>query len=159
MSRRLRGPRDSRERRASAELERGASLDILDGYLSYPASVARVKHELLHFLIHAHQRGGKVAAYGAPAKGNTLLNYCGIRDDLIEHYTVDRSPHKQGLFLPGTHLPIFGPDHIRKTRPDYLVILPWNLCDEIIDEMSYIREWDGQFVIPVPSLNVVGSAG
>ena len=134
--------------------ERAASLDTLDGYLGYSASVERVKHQLLQFLIHARQRGLKVAAYGAPAKGNTLLNYCGIREDLIS-YTVDRSPHKQGLFLPGTHLPIFDPDHIRKTRPDYLVILPWNLCDEIIDEMSYIREWGGQFVIPVPSLSMV----
>jgi hypothetical protein len=93
-------------------------------------------------------------AYGAPAKGNTLLNYCGIRGDLLE-YTVDRSPHKQGRFLPGTHLPICAPDYVRETRPDYLLILSWNLRDEIIDDVSYIRDWGGKFVVPIPELAVV----
>jgi hypothetical protein len=137
------------------DAERAASLDTLDGYLSYPAHVERVKHELLQFLIDSRQRGLRTAAYGAPAKGNTLLNYCGIREDLID-YTVDRSPHKQGRFLPGTHLPIYGTDHIRETRPDHVVILPWNLRDEIMNDLSYIREWGGQFVIPIPNLSVLG---
>ena len=109
---------------------------------------------LLKFLIDARDRGLRTAAYGAPAKGNTLLNYCGIRDDLID-YTVDRSPHKQGHFLPGTHLPIYAPSHIRETRPDYLLILPWNLKDEITCEMSYIRDWGGRFVVPIPELSVL----
>ena len=137
------------------DTERAASLDTIDGYLAYPARVERVKHELLKFLIDARQRGLRTAAYGAPAKGNTLLNYCGIRGDLID-YTVDRSPHKQGRFLPGTHLPIYGPDYIRETRPDYVVILPWNLRDEIMNDLSYIRDWGGQFVIPIPTLTVLG---
>ena len=90
---------------------------------------------------------------GRPPRANTLLNYCGVRDDLVD-YTVDRSPHKQGLFLPGTHLPVYAPDRIRNTRPDYILILPWNLRDEIINDLSYIREWDGKFVVPIPELSV-----
>ena len=134
--------------------ERRAGLDRLDGYLGYPERVKRVKRMLLKFLIDARDRGLRTAAYGAPAKGNTLLNYCGIRDDLID-YTVDRSPHKQGNFLPGTHLPIYAPSHIRETRPDYVLILPWNLKDEIIRDMSYIRDWGGRFVVPIPELSVI----
>jgi SAM-dependent methyltransferase len=136
------------------EIEHAKGLDGLDGYLTYPERVKRTKRTLLKFLIDARERGLSTAAYGAPAKGNTLLNYCGIRDDLLE-YTVDRSPHKQGRFLPGIHLPIFAPDHVRDTRPDYLLILPWNLRDEVIQEMSYIRDWGGRFVIPIPELLVV----
>jgi SAM-dependent methyltransferase len=137
-----------------SDTEKAASLDSLDGYLAYPARVERVKHELLKFLIDAREQGLRTAAYGAPAKGNTLLNYCGIRDDLID-YTVDRSPHKQGRFLPGTHLPIYSPDHIRETRPDYVVILAWNLRDEIMNSLSYIRDWGGQFVVPIPDVTVI----
>jgi SAM-dependent methyltransferase len=136
------------------EIECAKGLDSLDGYLTYSERVKRTKRTLLRFLIDARERGLSTAAYGAPAKGNTLLNYCGIRDDLLE-YTVDRSPHKQGRFLPGTHLPIFAPDHVRDTRPDYLLILPWNLRDEVIQEMSYIRDWGGRFVIPIPEPVVV----
>ncbi len=136
------------------DTERRAGLDRLDGYLGYPERVKRVKRMLLKFLIDARDRGLRTAAYGAPAKGNTLLNYCGIRDDLID-YTVDRSPHKQGHFLPGTHLPIYAPSHIRETRPDYLLILPWNLKDEITCDMSYIRDWGGRFVVPIPELSVI----
>jgi hypothetical protein len=136
------------------DTERAAGLDCLDGYLDYPVRVQRAKRMLLKFLIDARDRELRTAAYGAPAKGNTLLNYCGIRDDLID-YTVDRSPHKQGHFLPGTHLPIYPPSHIRETRPDYLLILPWNLKDEIIHEMSYIRDWGGRFVVPIPELSVI----
>ena len=139
--------------REVADAEHTARLDSLAGYVGYSERVERVKHNLLRFLIDAHDRGLKTAAYGAPAKGNTLLNYCGIRDDLID-YTVDRSPHKQGQFLPGTHLPIYPPSRICETRPDYLLILPWNLKDEIMREMSTIREWGGRFVVPIPRLAI-----
>nr|WP_255528988.1 class I SAM-dependent methyltransferase [Mycobacterium sp. OAS707] len=137
------------------EAERAARLDTLDGYLGYPESVQGVKRSLLRILIEARDLGYSTVAYGAPAKGNTLLNYCGIRDDLIE-YTVDRSPHKQGRYLPGTHLPIYPPSHIRETRPDYVLILPWNLKDEIMREMAYVREWGAQFIVPIPELAILG---
>ena len=135
--------------------ESAAGLDTLEGHLRYAIQVSEVKQDLMEFLVHARRRGASVVAYGAPAKGNTLLNYCGVRSDLIS-YTVDRSPHKQGRFLPGTHLPVFDPNHIRETRPDYVLILPWNLRDEIMREMSYIHEWGGKFVIPIPALEVIG---
>ncbi len=134
--------------------ERAAGLDSLQGYLGYPERVQGVKRALLRFLIEVSDLGYTTAAYGAPAKGNTLLNYCGIRDDLI-HYTVDRSPHKQGRFLPGTHLPIYPPSHIRETRPDYVLILPWNLKDEIMREMSYVRQWGARFIVPIPELTIL----
>jgi hypothetical protein len=95
-----------------------------------------------------------VVAYGAPGKGNTLLNHCGIRSDLIS-YTVDRSPHKQGMFLPGTHIPIHHPDRIAADRPDYIVVLPWNLRPELTAQLAYVREWGGRLVFPIPSLDVV----
>jgi SAM-dependent methyltransferase len=136
------------------QVERTAGLENLAGYRTYTERVKRTKRALVTFLVAARDNGLTVAAYGAPAKGNTLLNYCGVRDDLLD-YTVDRSPHKQGHFLPGTHLPIHAPDHVRLTRPDYLLILPWNLRDEVIEEMSYIREWGGRFVVPVPELAVI----
>jgi hypothetical protein len=110
-----------------------------------------VKRDLLKFLIAAREAGKTVAGYGAPGKGNTLLNYCGIRTDLLE-YTVDRNPHKHGKFLPGTHIPIFPPERIRETRPDYVFILPWNLKDEIMSQLSYIREWGGRFLVPIPEV-------
>jgi hypothetical protein len=94
-------------------------------------------------------QGRTIVGYGAPAKGNTLLNYCGIRGDSIS-FTVDRSPHKQGRFLPGTHIPIEHPDRVREAKPDYVFILPWNLKDEIMQQLAYIREWDGQFIVPIP---------
>ena len=134
--------------------ERDANLDSLDGYLGYPEEVSRVKRNLLRYLIEARDLGYVTAAYGAPAKGNTLLNYCGISDDLVS-YTVDRSPHKQGRFLPGTHLPIYPPSRIRETRPDFVLVLPWNLRDEIIAELSYIREWGARFIVPVPELAIL----
>ena len=136
------------------QVERNAGLDDLAGYRAYTEQVKRTKRALLTFLVDAREEGRTVAAYGAPAKGNTLLNYCGVRDDLID-FTVDRSPHKQGQYLPGTHLPIHAPDHVRATRPDYLLILPWNLRDEVIEDMSYIREWGGRFVVPIPELTVI----
>jgi hypothetical protein len=113
-----------------------------------------IKCDLLDFLIKARRQGKTVAAYGAPAKGNTLLNYCGIGSDLLE-YTVDRSPHKQGLYLPGTRIPIFHPDKIAETKPDYILILPWNLKAEIMEQMAAVREWGCRFVVPIPRVEVL----
>lgn len=134
--------------------ERNAGLDRLPAYADFAEKVRVTKRKLLQFLIEAKNAGKNIAAYGAPAKGNTLLNYCGIRSDFIE-YTVDLSPHKQGMFLPGTHIPIFAPDRILQTKPDYLLILPWNLKQEIIQQMGAIREWGGKFVLPIPEVTVV----
>ncbi|MHC4571338.1 MAG: methyltransferase domain-containing protein [Planctomycetota bacterium] len=125
----------------------------LDVYSAFAEKAQETKRKILEFLITAKREEKSVAGYGAPGKGNTLLNYCGIRSDFID-YTVDRNPHKHGKFLPGTHLPIFPVDKIKQTRPDYLFILPWNLKDEIIQQMSYIREWGGQFVVPIPEITV-----
>jgi SAM-dependent methyltransferase len=133
--------------------ETKAGLRQLDYYRSFAAGVAAIKHELLHFLSDAKRRGKAVVGYGAPAKGNTLLNYCGIGPELLQ-YTVDRSPHKQGRVLPGVHVPIFAPEKIRETRPDYVLILPWNLKEEIMEQTSYIRSWGGRFVVPIPKLTV-----
>jgi len=134
--------------------ERAAGLVSLKTYAGFGEKPKKVKRELLSFLAGAKEAGKKVVGYGAPAKGNTLLNYCGVRTDLIE-YTVDRSPYKQGLYLPGTHIPIFAPDKVRETRPDYLLILPWNLSTEVISQMGYVREWGGKFVLPIPEVRVV----
>ncbi|MDI3464292.1 MAG: SAM-dependent methyltransferase [Nitrospira sp.] len=133
--------------------EATAGFDQLNHYLSFSLQVEETKRKLLSFLISAKQEGKHVVGYGAPAKGNTLLNYCGVRTDLID-YTVDRSPHKQGHFLPGVHIPIYGPERVRETRPDYLLILPWNLREEVMQQMSYIREWGGKFVVPIPEVQV-----
>jgi hypothetical protein len=122
-------------------------------YRSFDEKVKETKRAILAFLIEARRAGKTVAGYGAPGKGNTLLNYCGIRTDFID-YTVDRSPHKQNTFTPGTHIPIHAPERIRETRPDYVFILPWNLKDEIMQQMSYIREWGGRFVVPIPEVRV-----
>ena len=135
--------------------EIAAGLDKIDTYLGFDKQVQKVKRQLLQFTIEAKNQGKSIVAYGAPAKGNTLLNYCGIRTDFID-YTVDRSPHKQGLFLPGTHIPIYHPDRIAETKPDYLLILPWNLRSEIVEQMVHIREWGGKFVVPIPKLEVIG---
>jgi SAM-dependent methyltransferase len=134
--------------------ERAAGLDALATYGSFSEEVKRSKRALLEFLIGAQRAGKRVAGYGAPAKGNTLLNYCGIRADLLE-YTVDRSPHKQGLLLPGTRIPVYAPEKIAETRPDYVLILPWNLKDEICEQMRGIREWGGRFVLPIPEPAVI----
>jgi SAM-dependent methyltransferase len=136
------------------QAERTAGLDRLETYLAFDSAVRGVKRELLQFLIGAAEQGKVVAGYGAPAKGNTLLNYCGIRTDLIA-YTVDRSPHKQGRYLPGSRIPIHAPEHISRTRPDYVLILPWNLKDEIVPQLSYVRDWGGQLYVPIPSLERV----
>jgi 2-polyprenyl-3-methyl-5-hydroxy-6-metoxy-1,4-benzoquinol methylase len=136
------------------EEERAAGLDQPTTYETFDAQVRRTKRRLLNFLIEAKDQGKSIAAYGAPAKGNTLLNYCGIASDMID-FTVDRSPHKQNRFLPGSHLPIREPDAIRDARPDYVLILPWNLRDEIVRQMSYVADWGGQFVVPIPEVMVL----
>ena len=133
--------------------EHTAKLDRPDGYDGFAERARLAKRRLLAFLIGAKAEGKSIVGYGAAAKGNTLLNYCGIRTDFID-YTVDRSPHKQGLYLPGTRIPICHPDRIRETRPDYLLILPWNLRDEIIEAHGYIREWGGKFVVPIPHVTI-----
>jgi SAM-dependent methyltransferase len=134
--------------------ERAAGLDRLEVYARFAECVKETKRAILSFLIDAKRRGRRVAGYGAPGKGNTLLNYCGIGTDFID-YTVDRNPYKQGKFLPGSRIPIHHPDRIWETRPDYLFILPWNLKDEIMEQMHGIRDWGGRFVIPIPTVRVV----
>lgn len=133
--------------------EEAANLNRLDHYLSFAEGVKDIKYRLLQFLIEAKRAGKSIVGYGAPAKGNTLLNYCGIRSDLLD-YTVDRSPHKQGRFLPGVRIPIHGPDRICETKPDYILILPWNLKDEIMGQMAHVRSWGGRFVVPIPELTI-----
>ena len=125
----------------------------IETYAHFAEQVKETKRKLLEFLIEAKRSGKKIAGYGAPGKGNTLLNYCAIRTDFLD-YTVDRNPHKHGRFLPGTHVPIYPPDRIRETRPDYVLILPWNLKDEIIKQNGFIREWGGMFVVPIPEVKV-----
>lgn len=134
--------------------ERAARLDDLAAYGDFAGEVAAVKRDLLTFLIEAAREGKKVAGYGAPAKGNTLLNFCGVRTDLLP-YTVDLSPHKQGLHLPGVHIPVRAPEAIAVDRPDYILILPWNLRDEIVEQMGSAREWGCRFVVPIPRLEII----
>jgi SAM-dependent methyltransferase len=129
------------------EIARG--LCRLETYSAFGENVKETKRKLLEFLIGAKRAGKQVVGYGAPGKGNTLLNYCGIRQDFLD-YTVDRSPHKQGRYTPGTHIPILAPDRIAATRPDYILILPWNLKDEVMAQMSFVREWGARFVVPIP---------
>jgi SAM-dependent methyltransferase len=135
-----------------AEEER-AGLASMEGYESFAMQVKQTKFALVEFLLTAAREGKSVAGYGAPGKSATLLHYCGIGRDLIE-YTVDRSPYKQGRFLPGTHIPIYHPDRIRETKPEYVVILPWNLKDEIMEQLQFIRDWGGRFVVPIPEVAV-----
>ena len=131
--------------------ERAAGLDRLDRYASFAEQVHETKRQLLDFLIGAKRKRKSIVGYGAPGKGNTLLNYCGIGTDFLD-YTVDRNPNKQGKFLPGTHIPIYPPEKIRQSRPDYVLILPWNLKDEIMEQLADIRSWHGQFVVPIPDV-------
>ena len=136
------------------EKEKKCGLRDISTYTNFNEKVISLKLDLWKFMINAQKQGKKVVCYGAPAKGNTLLNYCGIKNDLIE-FTVDISPHKQGLYLPGTHIPIREPRAIRKIKPEYVVILAWNLKDEIMEQMNFIREWGGKFVIPIPNVRVI----
>lgn len=134
--------------------ERDAGLDTMAGHEGFAEKVMQIKRSLLEFLLHAAGEGYSVAGYGAPGKGNTLLNHCGIRADLLS-YTVDRNPLKQGQFLPGTHIPIYAPERIAETRPDYILVLPWNLKEEISKQLDYVRSWGGRLVFPIPELDIV----
>jgi len=135
------------------ELEREQGLLDIGTYRRFAEQVVRTKCDLLEFFVQAHRAGKRVVGYGAPAKGNTLLNYCGIGPEFMP-FTVDRSPHKQGLFLPGTHIPIREPEAVLNAKPDYLFILPWNLRQEISEQMAAIRTWGGKFVVPIPKLEI-----
>jgi SAM-dependent methyltransferase len=140
--------------RELAERERAAGYEQLDTYRGYGRRVEADKRQILRFLIELKEQGLRVAAYGAPAKGNTLLNYCGVRRDMIG-YTCDLNPHKQGHFLPGSHIPIRSPDALREDRPDVVLILPWNLKDEIVEQLSFIGEWGGRFAARTPELTLL----
>jgi len=138
---------------ALLEAERAAGLTSIGTYLAFNERIRAHKRNLLRFLIDAKDAGKSIAAYGAPAKGNTLLNFVGAKDDFID-YTVDRNPHKQGMMLPGTRIPIYDPSRIMQTRPDFLLILAWNLRDEISRQMGSIRDWGGQFVVLIPEIEI-----
>jgi SAM-dependent methyltransferase len=133
--------------------EKAVGLDRPDRYTAFAEQVRETKRRLLEFLIGAKRQGRSIVGYGAPGKGNTLLNYCGIRTDFLD-YTVDRNPYKHGRFTPGTHIPIHPPEKILETRPDYVLILPWNLKDEIMEQMAAVQTWGGQFVVPIPDVKV-----
>jgi C-methyltransferase C-terminal domain/Putative zinc binding domain/Methyltransferase domain len=134
--------------------EEAAGLHTVTGHQEFAPAVLKIKSDLLDFLLTAAREGRSVAGYGAPGKGNTLLNHCGIRSDLLS-YTVDRSPVKQGRYLPGTHIPIHAPERLAETRPDYVLVLPWNLRQEISSQLGYIRSWGGRLVFPIPELEIV----
>ncbi|GAB2936277.1 class I SAM-dependent methyltransferase [Micromonospora polyrhachis] len=136
------------------EAEAEAGLHTVAGHRGFAEAVFDIKRDLLDFLLTARAQGRRVVGYGAPGKGNTLLNHCGIRADLLE-YTVDRSPHKQGRFLPGTHIPIHAPERIEQDQPDYVLVLPWNLRTEISAQLDHVRQWGGRLVFPIPALEVV----
>jgi SAM-dependent methyltransferase len=133
--------------------EAAAGLDTLDGHKGFAQQVATIRNDFVEFLVDCQRDGKRVVGYGAPGKGNTLLNHCGIRSDLME-FTVDRNPHKQGMFLPGTHIPIHPVERLADVRPDYVIIMPWNLRAEITKQLEYIRSWGGQFVVSLPRLEV-----
>jgi SAM-dependent methyltransferase len=136
------------------QMEISAGMGQMNYYSGFQEKVDKIKLDLLDFLIREKKAGKIVAAYGAAAKGNTLFNYCGVKKDLVS-YVVDASPHKQNKFMPASHLPIVKEDEIRKTKPDYILILPWNIKEEIVEQLSYIKEWNGRFVVPVPELKVL----
>lgn len=136
------------------QTERYAGLKQIATYRAFARSIVDVKVDLLSFFVDAHRAGKRVVGYGAPAKANTLLNYCGIGPELLE-FTVDRSPHKQGRLMPGSRIPIMAPDKIYEVRPDYVLILPWNLQSEIVQSMAAIREWGGRFVVPIPKVEIL----
>jgi len=139
--------------RALVAREQAVGLDRPERYAAFAEQVRETKRRLLEFLVAAKRQGKSIAAYGAPGKGNTLLNYCGIRTDFLD-YAVDRNPYKHGRFTPGTHIPIYPPEKLLETRPDYVLILPWNLKDEIMEQMSAVLSWGGQFVVPIPDVKV-----
>jgi SAM-dependent methyltransferase len=139
--------------KAVLDAEEMAGLHTVTGHAGFAREVLQIKSDLLEFLLSASAHGRTVAGYGAPGKGNTLLNHCGIRADLLA-YTVDRSPFKQGKYLPGTHIPIFSPQHLADTKPDYILVLPWNLRAELTEQLGYVRQWGGQLVFPIPQLEI-----
>ena len=139
---------------ALAEREQEQGYDRLATYGDFAPRVTETKWRLLEFLIGCRRDGKRVVGYGAPGKGNTLLNYCGIRTDLID-FTVDRNPYKQGQFLPGTHIPIREPEALERAQPDFILILPWNLTDEIVAQLAHAREWGARFVVPIPEVRVL----
>ena len=147
------GGEPSERVKAVLEAEAVAGLHTAAGHEGFADEVLRIKSDLVEFLVGAARAGKSVAGYGAPGKGNTLLNHCGIRSDLLA-YTVDRSPVKQGKFLPGTHIPIYPPERIAQTKPDYILVLPWNLRDEISRQLDYVRSWGGRLVFPIPTLEI-----
>ena len=136
------------------EKEKKFGISKISTYKNFQPNVIKIKKELSKFIISAIKDGKKIVCYGAAAKGNTLLNYCNIKSDQID-YVVDRNPYKQGLYLPGTRIPIRSPEEIQKTKPDYILIVPWNLQEEIMEQMSFIRNWGGKFVIPMPEVKIL----
>ena len=145
---------DARPCPSSLAREDDEGLRSPERYARFAEEVKESKRALLDLLIALRRDGKHVVGYGAPGKGNTLLNYCGIRTDLLD-YTVDRNPYKHGLFTPGTHIPIHPPEKIAETRPDYIVVLPWNLIDEISSQLSYVAEWGGSSIVPIPTRRVL----
>ncbi|QEC43860.1 class I SAM-dependent methyltransferase [Pseudobacter ginsenosidimutans] len=139
---------------ALLDKEKNKGMQGLTYYDNFQQKALKVKMDLMDFLVTQKRAGKKVAAYGAAAKGNTLLNYCGIKDDLID-YVVDANPHKQGKFLPASHIPVLDLEHLKKHQPDFVLILPWNIKDEITQQLAFIKEWNGQFVVPIPSLQII----
>jgi hypothetical protein len=136
------------------EKEAAGGILTLDYYLDFQKKADKVKYALLSFLLEQKKQGNKVAAYGAAAKGNTLLNYCGVKKDLIE-FVVDASPHKQGMFMPASHIPVVSERNIKETRPDYVLILPWNIKEEIMAQLDYIKGWGGVFVTVIPTMRIL----
>jgi hypothetical protein len=137
--------------------EAAAGLDTVEGHAGFARDVSRIRNDLVRFLIDVADRGETVVGYGAPGKGNTLLNYCGIRPDLLA-YTVDRNPYKHGRYTPGTRIPIHEPERIDADRPDYVLVLPWNLREEITAQLAPVAEWGGRLVFPIPALEIVDPA-
>lgn len=136
------------------EQEKALGLDNIKTYAQFASKIVKLKHNLLDFMLNANKQGKVIVGYGAPAKGNTLLNYCGIFSDFLP-FTVDKNPHKQNHYLPGTRIPVLHPDVIKEKKPDYLLLLPWNLKQEIMEQMAYIKEWGGKFIVPIPELQVI----
>ena len=136
------------------EQEKKFGLTQINTYENFSKNIIKIKTNLLDFVEKAKKNSKNIICYGAPAKGNTLLNYCGFSKTLID-YTVDKNPNKQNLFLPGTHIPIFSPEKIKETKPDFILVLPWNLQDEILNELNYVKSWGCQFIIPIPEVKVL----
>jgi SAM-dependent methyltransferase len=139
---------------AVLQKESSANLDKLEGYKGFQKKANRIKYDFLNFLLHAKAQNKKVIGYGAAAKGNTLLNYCGIKNDLID-FVVDKAPLKVGKYLPGSHIPIVTEENIKEMKPDFIVIFPWNIQKEILHQLHYIKEWGGQFVVAIPRLEIL----